>query len=84
MTIEAIMTICTAIVTYVFGEFNKKTDLTDKKYIPLLNLCTGILAGIISYAVGLTDNIVNSIVVCTVGALGAGGAYDLSKTRSDE
>jgi len=84
MTIEAIMTVCTAIVTYIFGCLNKKFNLTDTNYIPLQNLSIGFLTGIIVFLSGLNDNLLSSIVICTVSALGAGGAYDLSKTGRDE
>lgn len=81
MTIETITTVVTAIVTYVFGCLNKKFKLTDTNFIPLQNLTIGFLTGLIVFCCGLNDNVLESIILCTVSALGAGGAYDLSKTR---
>lgn len=84
MTIESIMAVITAIVTYVFAEINKKFKLTDTNYLPLQNLTVGFLTGLIVWACGLHEKLFSSIVVCTISAFGAGGFYDLSKTGSVE
>lgn len=84
MTIEAIMSVITAVVTYVFAEINKKFKLTDSNYLPLQNLTIGFLTGIIVWLCGLNDKVFTSIVICTISAFGAGGFYDLSKTGSDD
>lgn len=84
MTIEAIMSVITAVVTYVFAEINKKFKLTDSNYLPLQNLTIGFLTGIVVWLCGLNDKVFTSIVICTISAFGAGGFYDLSRTGSDD
>lgn len=85
MTVEAIMSVVTALVTFFFGWLNKKINLTESDYIPIQNLLIGIASGLMVYAVGINDNIIVSIAICTISAFGAGGIYDLSKTkRSDK
>jgi len=84
MTIEAISAVVTAIATYIFGIINKKLNITDTNYIPLQNLTIGVATGCICFMVGIMDNLINSIVICTISSFGAGGIYDLSKTGSDK
>jgi len=84
MTVEAISAVVTGIVTYIFGIINKKLNITDTNYIPLQNLIIGVATGCACYALGIMDNLTNSIVICTVSAFGAGGAYDLTKIRGEK
>lgn len=84
ITMEAIIGLCNIIVTLIFGFLAKKFNWIESKYIPVQNLAIGILAGILSYLVGLTDNIIISVVSCLIGSMAAGGIYDTSKTRKED
>lgn len=83
MTIEVIMAVCTSIVTFAFAELSKKFKLVQNNYIPLQNLTIGFLAGIFAFVTGISDNIIVAIALCILSAFGAGGAYDLGKTRKE-
>jgi len=84
ITMEAIIGLCNIIVTLIFGFLAKKFNWIESKYIPVQNLAIGLLAGILSYLVGLTDNIIISVVSCLIGSMAAGGIYDTSKTRKED
>lgn len=77
--IEAVMSACTAIVTYIFAELAKKFNITESNYIPAQNFCIGILAGIMIWVLGIYDNLATSVVLCILSAFGAGGIYDAYK-----
>lgn len=81
MTKESIIMVVTAFVTYIFGILAKRFDWLEKKYIPIQNMIIGIVAGVLVYLVGLSDNILASILICLASSFGAGGAYDLAKTK---
>ena len=84
ITVEAIIGLCNIIVTLIFGFLAKKFNWIESKYIPIQNLVIGLLAGVLSYAVGLTDNLIVSVVSCLIGSMAAGGIYDTSKTRKED
>lgn len=81
VTTEAIIGMCTIVVTYIMGLLAKKFNWATSEYIPMQNLIIGILAGMLTYLVGLSDNIIVSIVACLVGAFSAGGIYDTIKAN---
>ncbi len=81
MGIENIMAIATAVVTYVFALITKG-ELVESKYIPLQNIIVGILAGVLAYFCGIGDNMFLLIMNCIVGAMSAGGTYDLLQTKN--
>lgn len=81
ITTEAIVGMCTIIITYIMGLLAKKFNWATSEYIPIQNLLIGILAGMLSYLVGLSDNIIVSIVACLFGAFSAGGIYDTVKSN---
>ena len=81
VTTEAILGMCNIIITYIMGILAKKFDWIESKYIPVQNLLIGIFAGVLSFLVGLSDNIIVSIVACLIGSFTAGGLYDTLKTK---
>lgn len=81
MAIENIMAIATAVVTYIFALITKG-ELVESKYIPLQNIIVGILAGVLAYFCGMGDNMFLLIMNCIVGAMSAGGTYDLLQTKN--
>ena len=85
MTIETIVGVVTAFVTFVLGIFAKKFSWVESKYIPIQNMIIGLVAGALVYLCGLTDNLLVGILLCMSSALCAGGAYDLKNIgKSDE
>lgn len=81
MTIEIVISFITGIVTYISGLLAKKYKLVESELIPLQNIAIGVLAGVIVYLLGLNSNLITSIFICSVSAMGAGGTYDLAKTK---
>lgn len=81
ITVVSIITLVTAIVTYMFGLISKKFELVESKYIPCQNICIGIIAGFICFGLKLDGmDLATSLITCLMSALGAGGTYDLTKT----
>ncbi len=66
------------IITYVFGAITKCfIDVIPNKYIPIQNVIIGIVSGIICYYIGIETDLVTSLVLCFMSAIGAGGTADL-------
>ena len=70
-----------SLVTLIIGFISKKLKIVDKKYIPLQNVVIGIISGFIVY---FETSIFRSIVLCLIGSLSAGGAYDALKIGDDK
>lgn len=79
MTMNEVILVTTAFVTYVFGVLAKKFKWVKSKYIPIQNLIIGLIAGILVYLTGLVDNLASGIIICAASALTAGGTYDLMR-----
>lgn len=73
-----------SLVTLIVGFISKKLKIVNKKYIPLQNVVIGIISGFIVYFADIETNIFRSIVLCLIGALSAGGAYDALKIGGDK
>jgi hypothetical protein len=84
MTINDVLLVVTAFVTYVFGILAKKFKWVKSKYIPIQNLIIGIVAGILVHVAGVEDNLASAIIMCAAAAFTAGGVYDLTKTKVGE
>lgn len=81
MTIETIMAVVTGVVTYVTGLLTKDT-IIESKYVPLQNIIIGLVTGVLAYCCGLGDNLLVIIMNCMIGAMGAGGTYDLLQSKN--
>ncbi|MBR6613157.1 MAG: hypothetical protein IKK84_00130 [Clostridia bacterium] len=82
VTVVSIISIVTAVVTYIFGFLVKKFNILEKNYIPLQNLVIGIVAGVVCSVLNIEGmDMTTALIVCLTSALGAGGAYDLTKTK---
>ena len=81
MTINDVLLVVTAFVTYVFGLLAKKFKWVKSKYIPAQNLIIGIVAGTLVYIAGVEENLASAIIICSAAAFAAGGVYDFSKTK---
>lgn len=85
ITTEMIMSVVTAVVTYIFGIFSKKFNWIESKYIPIQNAIVGLIAGLICYLLKITEaDLLTSIIYCIIGAMASGGTYDLAKTSNNE
>lgn len=85
ITSTMVITVVTAIITYIFGILAKKFNWIDKQYIPAQNAVIGVLAGILCYLLGLSGtDVMSSIIYCLVGSMASGGTYDMIKTKKGE
>ena len=70
------------LVAYVFGAITKIfIENIPNKFIPIQNVVIGILSGVVCYFLQIDDNLLNSIVVCIMSTMSAGGIADLIETR---
>ena len=74
------------IVTYIMGAFTKTfIDEIPNKYIPLQNVLSGIISGLLCYLIGIESNLTQALVLCFMSAIGAGGTADLKDiVKGDE
>ena len=83
VTKEMIMSIVTALITYLFGILSTKFNWIESKYIPIQNATIGIVAGVICYILKISEaDMLTTIIYCMVGAMASGGTYDLTKTTN--
>ncbi len=74
-----------AIITYVLGALTKlKWNKLPNKYIPIQNVIIAIISGLICYFTKIEINFLNSIVLCFVATMGAGGISDLVKVMKKD
>ena len=80
MTIS--LSVIIMLVAYVFGAITKIfIENVPNKFIPIQNVVIGILSGIVCFFLRIDDNLLNSIVVCIMSTMSAGGIADLIETR---
>lgn len=72
MEISTIITLVTAIVTFVCGIIAKRVEKFNNKLIPIQNLLIGIISAIIYYIMTKDFNLTIAVI-----GLGTGGAYDI-------
>ncbi len=78
---EVTYVVIVALVTYIIGAFTKlKWGHIPNKYIPLQNVCIGVVSGIICFVLKLESSFIQSFVLCITATMGAGGAHDLLQT----
>ena len=82
ITLEEILPIMTAIISYIFGILAKKFHWYEKKYIPIQNAVIGILSAIIYCLVMPEENFVIVLFTALSGFV-AGGIYDIKKVGED-
>lgn len=67
-----------AIVAYVLGSITKVfVDTVPNKYIPLQNVIVGLISALICYLAKIETNLLQSVVLCFLATMGAGGIADL-------
>lgn len=80
MTIS--LSVIIMLVAYVFGAITKIfIENVPNKFIPIQNVVIGILSGVVCFILHIDDNLLNSIVVCIMSTMSAGGIADLIETR---
>lgn len=73
--------IIVAIVAYIFGAITKcRIEQIPNKFIPIQNVAIGLISGLICYFCKIEANLLQSIVVCLLATMGAGGIADLTKS----
>ena len=82
ITMMSIITIVTAIMTYLFGLLSKKVTWFKDEYIPLQNFVIGVVSGIICGLLNIDGmNITTAIITCLSSSMAAGGIYDMVKSK---
>lgn len=70
------------LVTYICGAIAKIfIEEIPNRYIPIQNVIIGIISGVICFFIEIDDNIIESILICLMSALSAGGISDLVDTN---
>lgn len=77
--------IVVGIVAYIFGAINKLfVDEVPNKFIPIQNVGIGIVAGIICYFTKIEPDLLQSVFLCLIATMSAGGISDLIKIFKKE
>lgn len=83
MRMEITYVVIIAIVAYVLGAITKIfIDSIPNKYIPIQNVIVGIISALICYFTGIETSLLQSIVLCLVATMGAGGIADLINIKN--
>lgn len=83
ITVEIILAVVTAVITAFLGVAAKKWNWASEDYIPFQNLAIAILSGVLFIATGLVSNVIVAFIISFGAAFGAGGFYDLIKTKKE-
>lgn len=84
ITVEIILAVVTAVITAFLGWAAKKWNWASEDYIPFQNLAIAIISGILFIATGLVSNVIIAFIISFGASFGAGGLYDLIKTKKEE
>ena len=84
ITVEIILAVVTAVITAFLGMAAKKWNWASEDYIPFQNLAIAILSGVLFIATGLVNNVIVAFIISFGASFGAGGLYDLIKTKKEE
>lgn len=83
MRMEITYVVIIAIVAYILGAITKIfIDAVPNKYIPIQNVLVGIMSALICYFTDIETNLLQSIVLCLVATMGAGGIADLINIKN--
>ena len=73
------------IVAYILGSITKVfIDTIPNKYIPLQNVLIGLISALICYFSNIETNLLQSVVLCLMATMSAGGIADLTKINNKE
>lgn len=84
ITMEIILAVVTAVITAFLGWAAKKWNWASEDYIPFQNLAIAIISGVLFIATGLVSNVIVAFIISFGASFGAGGLYDLIKTKKEE
>lgn len=74
-----------SLVAYIFGAITKIfIDAIPNKYIPIQNVIIGVLSGVLCFVMNIEPNLLNSIIMCVISTMGAGGIADLVNMKDKE
>ena len=80
---EITYVIIIGIIAYIFGAITKMfVDSIPNKFIPIQNVAIGIISAVICYFTGIETNLLQSLVLCIVACMGAGGVADLINIKN--
>ena len=72
--------IIVGIVAYICGAITKcSIEQIPNKYIPIQNVAIGLISGLICYFCKIEADLLQSLVLCLLATMGAGGIADLTK-----
>ena len=81
---EITYVIIIAIIAYIFGAITKIfVDSIPNKYIPIQNVAIGLISAVICHFTGIEPNLLQSVVLCVVATMGAGGVADLINIKKE-
>ena len=83
ITVEIILAVVTAVITAFLGWAAKKWNWDTADYIPFQNLFIAVVSGTLFIVIGLITNVVVAFIVSFGASFGAGGLYDLIKTKKE-
>lgn len=80
---EITYVIIIGIIAYIFGAITKIfIDSIPNKYIPIQNVIIGLISAVICYFTGIETSLLQSLVLCIVACMGAGGIADLINIKN--
>ena len=72
-----------AIIAYIAGSITKIfIENIPNKFIPLQNVLIGIISSLLCYFTKIEPNLLQSLVLCIVATMGAGGVADLINIKN--
>lgn len=78
---EITYVVIVSIVTYILGAINKAfIKNMPNEFIPLQNIIIGLVSGFACYYFGIEADFLQSMVLCFISAMGAGGVADITLT----
>lgn len=82
---EVTYVIIVAIVAYIFGAITKAfIEVIPNRFIPLQNVVIGFISAFICFFCKIEEDLLQSIVLCLMATMGAGGTADLIKIMKKE
>lgn len=70
------------LVAYVFGAITKIfIENIPNKLIPIQNVIIGVISGFVCFFLNIDSDLLNSILVCIMSTMSAGGIADLIETK---
>ena len=84
ITVEIILAVVTAVITAFLGWAAKRWHWSSEDYVPFQNLFIAVVSGTLFLLTGLITNAVVAFIISFGASFGAGGLYDLIKTKKEE